>query len=122
MTTNYYDEAEIRKTISLMKYEGELFEIRILKNDGNILSGYFNDVDIFISELKKQKLKGTNVYITLNEPNKACFSREQKNCFREVKKSIQKTNVSNFTPNSHGSTVLFLIQTTTTAFFSETAN
>ena len=92
MTTNYYDETEIRKTISLMKYEGELFEIRILKNDGNILSGYFNDVDIFISELKKQKLKGTNVYITLNEPNKACFSREQKNCFREVKKSIPTTS------------------------------
>lgn len=90
----YYDEAEIRKTISLMKFEGELFEIRILKNDGKILSGYFNDVDIFINNLRKQNLKGSNVYITLNEPNKACFSREQKNCFMEVKKTIPTTSDS----------------------------
>lgn len=89
---NYYDEAEIRKAISLMKYDGELFEIRILRNDGKIFSGYFNDVDIFLSALKKQSLKGANVYITLNEPNNACFSREQKNCFMEVKKSIPTTS------------------------------
>ena len=90
----YFDEAEIRKTIALMKYEGELFEIRILKNDGKIFSGYFNDVDKFISALKKQQLKGSNVYITLNEPNKACFSREQKNVFLEVKKTIPTTSDS----------------------------
>lgn len=91
---NYYDEAEIRKAISLMKYDGELFEIRILKNDGKIFSGYFNDVDKFIEALKKQRLQGANVYITLNEPNNACFSREQKNCFMEVKKSIPTTSDS----------------------------
>lgn len=90
----YYDEAEIRKAISLMKYTGELFEIRILKNDGKIYSGYFNDVDRFIKELNKQPLKGSNVYITLNEPNNACFSREQKNCFMEVKKTIPTTSDS----------------------------
>ena len=91
---NYYDEAEIRKAISLMKYKGELFEIRILRNDGKIVSGYFNDVDIFINALKKQQLKGANVYITLNEPDKACFSREQKNVFLEVKKTIPTTSDS----------------------------
>lgn len=90
----YYDEAEIRKTIALMKFEGELFEIRILRNDGKVYSGYFNDVDVFISQLKKQQLKGANVYITLNEPNKACFSREQKNKFLEVKKTIPTTGDS----------------------------
>ena len=30
----YIDEAEIRKTIALMKPNNELFEIRILKNNG----------------------------------------------------------------------------------------
>ena len=90
----YYDESEIRKAISLMKFDGELFEIRILKNDGKIFSGYFNDVDKFIEQLKKQSLKGSNVYITLNEPNKACFSREQKNCFKEVNKTLPTTSDS----------------------------
>ena len=91
---SYYNEAEIRKTLALMKFEGELFEIRILRNDGKIVSGYFNDVDVFIDALKKQQLKGANVYITLNEPNNACFSREQKNCFLEVKKTIPTTGDS----------------------------
>lgn len=87
----YYEESEIRKALTLMKLDNELFEIRIIRNNGIIISGYFNDVDTFLAELKKQNLKGCNVYISLNEPNKACFSREQKNCFMEAKKNISTT-------------------------------
>ena len=54
---NYIDEAEIRKTIAIMKPNDELFEIRILRNNGKVFSGYFNDVDIFLGELKKQNLQ-----------------------------------------------------------------
>ncbi len=91
---NYINEAEIRKTIAIMKPNNELFEIRILREDSKVFSGYFNDVDIFIEQLKKQKLKSANVYITLNEPNEACFSRVQKNEFIEVKKTVPTTGDS----------------------------
>ena len=88
----YYDEAEIRKTLALMKTNDELFEIRIIHSNGTILSGYFKDVDVFLDEFKKQSLKGTNIYITLNEPKEACFSREQGNRFLESKKNIATTS------------------------------
>jgi archaellum biogenesis ATPase FlaH len=87
----YYDEAEIRKAIALMKINGELFEIRILYSNGVVLSGYFNDVDVFLNEFKRQNLKGANVYISLNEPKEACFAREQENHFMESKKNIATT-------------------------------
>lgn len=87
----YYDEAQIRKALALMKPDNELFEIRIIRNSGIIISGYFDNVDTFLGEFKKQNLKGANVYISLNEPNKACFAREQKNCFLEAKKNISTT-------------------------------
>lgn len=88
---NYYDEAEIRKTIALMKPNDELFEVRILRDDSKVFSGYFSEVDTFLDELKRQNLKGANVYITLNEPREACFSRVQQNKFIEVKKTIPTT-------------------------------
>lgn len=91
---SYIDEAEIRKTIALMKPNEELFEVRILREDSKVFSGYFNDVDVFMEQLNKQSLKGANVYITLNEPNEACFSRKQKNQFLDVKKTIPTTGDS----------------------------
>ena len=64
---NYIDEAEIRKTIALMKPNNELFEIRVIHKNGKTLSGYFTDDDTLLEALNKVNLKGTNVYITLNE-------------------------------------------------------
>lgn len=87
----YFDEAEIRKTLALMKLNEELFEVRIIYSNGVVYSGYFKDVDVFLSEFGKQNLKGANVYITLNEPKEACFAREQNNRFVEAKKNIATT-------------------------------
>lgn len=82
---NYIDEAEIRKTIALMKPNNELFEIRVIHKNGKTLSGYFTDDDTLLEALNKVNLKGANVYITLNEPNAACYSRDQKDCLIETK-------------------------------------
>lgn len=87
----YFDEAEVRKAIALMKPNDEIFEVRILREDSKVFSGYFNDVDVFIEEFRKQNLKGASVYITLNEPREACFSRTQQNRFLDVKKTIPTT-------------------------------
>lgn len=89
---NYFDEKEIRKTIALMKSEDELFEIRILQGKKPI-TGYFKDADTLIKELKKQDLKGANVYITVNEPNEACYAREQRNKLMQVEKTTSDTDI-----------------------------
>lgn len=76
------DANEIRKWHSVFKRDGELFEIRIL-GDRNPWSGYFYDVETAIKELGK--FDNFNIYYSINEVKKACASREQFNCFRQVK-------------------------------------
>lgn len=81
MATNYFDETEVRKSIQVMKPNGQLFEIRIIGNNSQKpMSGYFTDANKVIEELRKRgnTLKNANVYITLNEINSACYAREQK--------------------------------------------
>lgn len=73
-----FDENEIRKTITIMKPEGELFEIRIIASGGNA-SGYFTSADTLINCLRSIQLgAGANVYITLNGIKDECYSRQQR--------------------------------------------
>lgn len=77
------DEAEIQRTISALKPDGELFEVRVIpanKKDKPYV-GYFTDADTLIRELRKVMTKGANVYITLQVINEACYSREQRDTF-----------------------------------------
>lgn len=75
-----YDENEIRKAISLMKPDNELFEIRILEGRQNY-SGYFRDVEVFLKALRTMRISECNVYITLNNVKEGCYSRDQRDCF-----------------------------------------
>ena len=50
-----FDENEIRKTITIMKPERELFEIRIIASGGNA-SGYFTSADTLIDCLRSIQL------------------------------------------------------------------
>lgn len=83
MAVSYIDEAEIKHAICLLKPENELFEVRIIpaNRKQKPYVGYFKDADVLIRELKKQPLKGANVYITLQMIKEACYSREQRDCF-----------------------------------------
>ena len=76
------DEAEVRKTLNLIKGDGELVEIRILSaNRKENISGYFKSIDKAIECLKKQDLSQSNVYFVLNRINDACYSRLQRDKF-----------------------------------------
>lgn len=75
------DANEIRKWHSVFKHNGELFEIRILGD--RTWSGYFYDVEVAIKAL--EPYDNCNIYYSLNEVKKACASRDQFNCFRQVK-------------------------------------
>lgn len=79
MTIN---ETEIRKTITVMKPEKELFEVRIIFSGGTNASGYFTDAETLIRALKCFHASGTsNIYITLNAIKDECYSRQQRDQF-----------------------------------------
>lgn len=75
------DLTEVRKTIALMKPEGELFEVRVVYGNKSIYSGYFTDGDTLIGELMKLDDTDCNVYLSMGEINSACYSRKQKDRF-----------------------------------------
>jgi len=75
------DANEIRKWHSVFKRDDELFEIRVLGD--RTWSGYFYDIEEAIRQL--QPFDNDNIYYTINEVKKACASRGQFNCFRQVK-------------------------------------
>jgi len=82
----YYDEDMIRQTISILKPNNMLFEIRtIAKGEKKwINSGYFTDVDTLIKQFDLIDPRGSNVYITVNKVKDACYAREQHDCFRRT--------------------------------------
>lgn len=87
-----FDEKEIRKTISILKPERQLFEIRVLCGNKATFSGYFKDADILISELAKENFQDCNAYITLNHLNPACYDRTQRDCFVKNPKATTSDN------------------------------
>ena len=75
------DAQEIRRWHSIFKRPDELFEIRILGD--RTWSGYFYDVEKAIKAL--EPYDNANIYYSINEVKSACASRDQFNCFRQVK-------------------------------------
>ena len=75
------NEQEIRKALAILKPNGELVEIRIIQGRA-VYSGYFTEPETLIKSLKAINLSGNcNVYFTLNQINKGCYSREQRDRF-----------------------------------------
>lgn len=90
---NFIDETEIKKTISVMKPDHQLFEVRVIYGNNNQnLSGYFTDADRLIEGLRHINHKNCNVYITLNQIDTACYSRMQRDEFYKSVKTSTKDN------------------------------
>ncbi|GKH33495.1 hypothetical protein EAI28_15055 [Faecalicatena contorta] len=88
-----FDEAQVRKTITIMKPAEKLFEIRILVAKSNY-SGYFRDPDTLISCLKRMPGEMNGIYITLNSIKDECYSREQRNAFvKNIKNTTSDTDI-----------------------------
>ena len=80
-----FDEAELRKAINLMKPEDRLYEVRLIRDGkGASLTGYFKGADRLVDMLKRQDLSESNVYITLNKLDPACYDRKQRDCLMAV--------------------------------------
>lgn len=84
--SEYYDEDMIRRTISLLKPDNELFEVRIIGKGSKkrIISGYFTDTDTLIQQFDTIDPRSVNTYITINKVNEDCYAREQHDCFRQT--------------------------------------
>ncbi|MCC2820663.1 AAA family ATPase [Lachnoclostridium pacaense] len=77
-----YDEDEIRKAISIMKNQNDLFEVRIVASSKKNISGYFRDAETCINALRAAHINDNcNVYITLNGIRDECYSRQQRDRF-----------------------------------------
>lgn len=88
----FLDEAEIRRALSVLKPNNELYEIRVIGPGKKNWSGYFSDTDTMIAELNKIDLKGANVYFTINTVNDACYSRQQKDQLIQYSKATTSDN------------------------------
>lgn len=80
----------ITRAIQLLHPDGELFEIRLINKSYNA-SGYFTNAETAIRALqlfkggwkKEESAKKSNIFITMNPVNTACYSRTQKDCLIE---------------------------------------
>lgn len=86
------NEVELRKAITQLKPDGELFEIRIVGN-GKPISGYFRDADTLIKAFDTVDLRNTNVYITINHLMDALYSRQQADRLLAVKNTTSDKEV-----------------------------
>ena len=90
----YIDELELKKALSILKPNNQLYEIRIhYGNSKKIISGYFTDCDTAVKELKNTDLRNCNVYMTLNEINSACYDRPQKNRLIQASTTTSDNNI-----------------------------
>lgn len=88
------NESEIRKTISLLKPDGRLFEVRIIYDSRATYSGYFKSADDLIAAFQRdiREYANCNIYITLNYLNDECYSRLQRNKFLQKTKATTSDN------------------------------
>lgn len=97
--SDYIDEKELRKTIKILKPDSQLFEVRIIGSQGGqkkIISGYFTSADTLIKEFDKVDVRGRNIYITLNEINPACYSREQHDKFLQTSQTTSDSEITRY--------------------------
>ena len=92
-----FNEAEIRKTICLMKEPGQIFEVRIILDERTTYSGYFKDADTLIEQLHEVPVVEGNVYLLLNCLDDSCWSRKQADRFlKNVKDATKDADIEGY--------------------------
>lgn len=87
------DEKEIRKAISILKPDKQLFECRVIYNNGAVFSGYFKGADELMAGIDDiRDFADCNFYITLNILNPACYDRSQRGRFEKRAKATTSDN------------------------------
>lgn len=92
MTNGIIEPEKIKEALTILLKENNLFEVRILKGKTTI-SGYFTSSDVLLNEFNKVDLRGANVFYTLHRIDESCYSREQHDCFRQVKTTTSDNDI-----------------------------
>ena len=93
----YIDEKELRRAISVLKPNRQLFEVRIISGQGakkQIMSGYFTEADTLIKAFDRVDVRGKNIYITLNAIAPACYARDQHDRFLITSQTTSDTEIT----------------------------
>lgn len=93
---DFINEAEVRKTIELLKPGGQLFEIRVVGRGRQPVSGYFTSADTLIKAFSTIDLRESNVYFTLNYVNAGCYSRVQRDKFRQKVSTTSDNDIDGY--------------------------
>ena len=97
----YLNEDLIRKTISILKPNNRLFEVRVFGGTKKqIFSGYFRDADTLIKAFDNIDVRDKNIYITLNCVKDALYSRMQHDKFLQVNQTTSDTEIEKYVCSS----------------------
>lgn len=91
---DYINADEVRKAIEVLQEPGGVFEIRAIgtaKKD--ILSGYFRDAETLLKAFETIDIRSRNIYITLQQVKKECFSRAQSERFLRSMQTTSDTEI-----------------------------
>lgn len=93
----YLNEDLIRKTISILKPNNRLFEVRVFGGTKKqIFSGYFRDADTLIKAFDNIDVRDKNIYITLNCVKDALYSRMQHDKFLQVNQTTSDSEIEGY--------------------------
>lgn len=92
-----YDENKIRQAVDTLVDKGNVFEVRIIrKGRKGGISGYFKTADDLIKAFDTVDLRNTNVYITLNAVDSACYDADQRDRFLDGVSTTSDTEIINY--------------------------
>lgn len=99
MNDAFFEAEKIKEALDVLKYNEQLFEIRILKSK-QTFSGYFTDTDTLLSALDdmiyNHGLQGANIFYTLNVIDPDCYSREQHDKFMQSKTTTSDADILSY--------------------------
>ena len=92
-----YDIQKIKQSIEILKPNNALYEIRILQGNGKrktTISGYFKGTKNLEKAFKTVNLSKANVFLSLNDIDDACYSREQHEKFVQIDNTTSDSDIT----------------------------
>ena len=93
MNDNLIKIEQIKEALDVLKFDNQLFEVRILKGKTTI-SGYFTNTDTLVKAFKLVDLRNANIFYTLNVIDESCYSREQHDRFLQSKTTTSDGDIT----------------------------
>ena len=94
-----YDIQKIKQSIEILKPNNALYEIRILQGNGKrktTISGYFKGTKNLEKAFKTVNLSKANVFLSLNDIDNSCYSREQHEKFVQIDNTTSDSDITAF--------------------------